>query len=53
MGIYLNNAPMPRFDIDTFPLEWVEAFETYERMDVPFEYNDSCGVILIWSRRPE
>jgi hypothetical protein len=53
MGIYLDNAPMPRFDIDTYPLDWVEAFETYERMDVPFEYSNSCGVILIWSRRPE
>jgi len=53
MGIYLDNAPLPGFDIDTYPLDWVEALETYERMDVPFEYNNSCGVILLWSRRSE
>jgi len=53
MNVYLDNAPMPGFDLDSYPLEWIEAFEVYERLDVPFEYNNSCGVILIWSRGPE
>jgi len=51
MGIYLDHSPMPGFDIATYPVDWVEAFETYERADVPFEYDHPCGVILIWSRR--
>jgi hypothetical protein len=51
MGVYLDNSRMPGLDIDTLPIEWIEAFETYERMDVPAGYYDSCGVILIWSRR--
>jgi hypothetical protein len=53
MSIYLDNAAMPGFDLDSYPLEWIEAFEVYERLDVPFEYNSSCGVILIWSRGSE
>lgn len=53
MGIYLDNAPMPGFDLDSYPLEWIEAFEVYERLDVPFEYDHPCGVILIWGRGPE
>ena len=51
MGVYLDNSPMPGLDIDTLPIEWIEAFETYERLEVPAGYFDSCGVILIWSRR--
>jgi hypothetical protein len=53
LGIWLDNSPMPGFDVDTYPVEWIEAFETYERFDVPAEYRDPCGVLLIWSRRPE
>ena len=52
LGIYLDGSYMPGFDIDTFPLDALEAFETYERFDVPPEYADPCGVILLWSRRP-
>jgi hypothetical protein len=44
---------MPGFDIDTYPVQWVEAIEVYERFDVPMEFSDPCGAILIWSRRPE
>jgi len=51
MGIYLDNSYMPGFDIDSYTVDWVQAFETYERMDVPMEYDHPCGVILLWSRR--
>ncbi|MGW8266637.1 MAG: MSCRAMM family protein [Longimicrobiales bacterium] len=53
LGIYLDNSYMPGFDIDSYSVDWVQAFETYERMDVPMEYDHPCGVILLWSRRPE
>ncbi len=53
MGVFLDNSRMPGFDVDTYPMEWISALEVYEGMDVPPEFNHSCGVILIWSRRPE
>jgi hypothetical protein len=50
---YLDGIRMVRFDIDQYPVGWVEALEVYEGFDVPFEYDNPCGVILIWSRRSE
>jgi hypothetical protein len=50
LGIYLDNSYMPGFDIDSYPVSWVEAFETYEGLDVPMEYNHPCGVVLLWTR---
>jgi hypothetical protein len=50
LGIYLDNSYMPGFDVDSYPVSWVEAFETYEGLDVPMEYNHPCGVVLLWTR---
>jgi hypothetical protein len=50
--VYLDGSHMPGFDIDTYPISALEAFETCERFDVPPEYANPCGVILLWSRRP-
>jgi hypothetical protein len=53
LGVFIDNSRMPGFDIDTYPVQLVEAIEVYERFDVPMEFSDPCGAILIWSRRPE
>jgi hypothetical protein len=50
LGVYLNNSYVPGFDVDSYPVSWLEAFETYERLDVPMEYSHPCGVLLLWTR---
>jgi hypothetical protein len=52
LGIWYDGNPMPGFDVDMLSADQIMAFEVYERMDVPLEYRDSCGVLLLWSRRP-
>ena len=51
LSTWLDDVNMPGFDIDTYPWEAVAAMETYVGSQVPPRYNDSCGVLLIWSAR--
>ncbi len=51
LGVYLDGMRVPGFDLASFPASAVQAIELYTNLDVPFEYNHSCGVVLIWSRR--
>lgn len=52
LGIWYDGNPMPGFDIDMLSADQIMAFEVYGGFDVPLEYRDPCGVILLWSRRP-
>jgi hypothetical protein len=49
LGVYLDGSRMPGFDLDTYPVDWIEALEVYEGIEVPYEFNHSCGVVLLWS----
>ncbi len=51
LGVYLDGMRTPGFDLASFPASAVEAIELYTGLDVPVEYDHSCGVVLIWSRR--
>ena len=51
LGTYVDNMEMHGFDIDTYPVDWIQALEVYEGSEIPPQYNHSCGVVLIWSRR--
>ena len=51
MDVWVDGMRMPGFDIDTYPVEWVEAIEVYHGVDIPNEYYSRCGVVLIWTRQ--
>jgi hypothetical protein len=48
---YLDGMRTPGFDLDTYPPDYIEAIEIYRGQQVPPEYRDSCGVVLVWTRR--
>jgi hypothetical protein len=49
---FLDGIRAPGFDMGTMPPEHVEAMEVYIGTAVPLEYDHSCGIVLIWTRRP-
>jgi hypothetical protein len=49
---FIDGMRTPGFDMGTMPPEHVEALEVYLGVSVPMEYDHSCGVVLIWTRRP-
>lgn len=49
--LYVDGAPRPTTEINSIPLESVEAWEAYAGGTTPPEFSHACGVILIWSRR--
>lgn len=56
---YFNGVPLVDFNLELVPPDEIEALEVYQGADVPVEYSDgllrddeSCGVVLIWSRDP-
>ncbi|MCH7473448.1 MAG: carboxypeptidase-like regulatory domain-containing protein [Gemmatimonadetes bacterium] len=51
-GVFLDGIRAPGFDINTLPPDAVEALEVYQGLNIPPEYSHSCGVVLIWMRRP-
>ncbi len=51
LKVWLDGMHMPGFNIDTYPVEIVEAVEVYTGPAQPLEYEDSCGSLLIWTRR--
>lgn len=52
LTVWLDGMRVPGFDIDTYPVDAIEAIEIWRGQSVPPEYRDPCGVLLIWSRRP-
>jgi outer membrane cobalamin receptor len=52
LTVWLDGMRVPGFDIDTYPVDAIEAIEIWRGMSVPPEFRDPCGVLLIWSRRP-
>ncbi len=51
-GMFLDGVRAPGFDISSLPPEAVEALEVYQDPNIPPEYTHSCGVVLVWMRRP-
>ncbi len=51
-GVFLDGTRAPGFDLNSLPPDAVEALEVYQGVNVPAEYSNSCGVVLIWMRRP-
>lgn len=52
LAVYVDGIRAPGFDLNSLPPDAVEALEVYQRVNVPAEYSHSCGVVLIWMRRP-
>ncbi|MCZ6756200.1 MAG: TonB-dependent receptor plug domain-containing protein, partial [Gemmatimonadetes bacterium] len=52
IGTFLDGMRTPGLDVSTFPPEAVEAMEVYVGISTPMEYDNNCGALLIWSRRP-
>ncbi len=52
LGVFLDGIGAPGFDLNSLPRSAVEALEVYQGINVPPGYSDSCGVVLIWTRRP-
>ena len=50
-GVFLDGILAPGFNINTLPPDEVEALEVYQGSNVPPEYSDPCGAVLIWMRR--
>ncbi len=50
-GVFLDGIRAPGFNINTLPPDEVEALEVYQGSNVPPEYSDPCGAVLIWMRR--
>ena len=51
-GVFLDGIRAPGFDINSLPPDAVEALEVYQDLNMPPEYSHSCGVVLVWMRRP-
>jgi hypothetical protein len=51
LSVWIDGMRTPGFDINTYPVDWVEAMEVYVGAFVPGEYYDPCGVVLIWTRQ--
>ncbi len=52
LGVFVDGIRAPGFDLNSLPPDAVEALEVYQGVNVPLEYSHSCGVVLIWMRRP-
>jgi hypothetical protein len=52
LTVWLDGMRVPGFDMDTYPVDAIEAVEVWRGQSVPPEFRDPCGVVLIWSRRP-
>ncbi len=52
LAVYVDGIRAPGFDLNSLPPDAVEALEVYQGINVPAEYSNSCGVVLIWMRRP-
>ena len=52
LGVFVDGIRAPGFDLNSLPPDAVEALEVYQGVNVPLEYSHSCGVALIWMRRP-
>jgi hypothetical protein len=51
-GVFIDGLLAPDFDINSLPPDAVEALEVYQGLNIPPKYSHSCGVVLIWMRRP-
>ncbi len=51
LAVYVDGIRAPGFDLNSMPPDAVEALEVYQGVNVPAEYSNSCGVVLIWMRR--
>ena len=47
--IFFNPAPIPFHDLAPGS---VDGIHEGMRLSVPLEYDHSCGIVLIWTRRP-
>lgn len=54
LRVYVDGMPMLGWDMDQLPPDWLEAAEVYQGPSTPIQYSsglNSCGVILLWTRR--
>lgn len=54
MSVWVDGVLMFDPDLDQIPVEWLEAVEVYQGIEVPPEYafsSNSCGAVLMWTRR--
>ena len=52
LPVYVDGVRALDADLDQFPLAWIRAMEVYHGISTPIEYGfNSCGVVLIWTRR--
>lgn len=50
LEVYMDGVRTPGLGLDEIPPSWVLAVEVYVGMDVPPEYMDPCGVVLLWMK---
>jgi len=51
LEVWVDGMRMPGFNIDTYPVEWIEAMEVYHGVGIPSEFFSRCGVVLLWTRQ--
>jgi hypothetical protein len=50
LEVYMDGVRTPGLGLEEIPPSWVLAVEVYVGMNVPPEYMDPCGVVLLWMR---
>ncbi len=53
-GVYYDGVPLNSGwdQMHNIPIPFIDGIEVYVGAATPIEYKNSCGVILIWTRRP-
>lgn len=52
-AVFLDDVPVEVGWLMNIPPDRVDGIEVFSGVNAPIQYNDPCGVILVWTRRGE